>query len=289
MTTRARVPAARTWLAALCVSVLILSSACGTDPGPMGVRVDRLGVVKTSAGRSPEGLVAAEFTPDSGPGAGFRRLKHGDIVGDTEPDTVIEIGAGRGVEVFDGASGRRRVVRTAEYLTDYGILPGRGAAGALVLYTYPNDKRGGTFSIRSMATGRTVTEWREFPPTPRFAIGEWRGETALLYFRGGHLVVRDPDGTLLLDRAVNGAEAFQGIRVQSLPDGLTVVVTSGDGYTAYHMVCVFDSAGEMVFQEVAPEHAFRIEVASDHTFDVLARTTRWRYAFDAAGSAAHQR
>jgi hypothetical protein len=44
------------------------------------------------------------------------------------------------------------------------------------------------------------------------------------------------------------------------------------------MVCVYDAAGELVFQEVRDEHAFELEAdARQPAFVVVTRTSRWRY------------
>jgi hypothetical protein len=58
----------------------------------------------------------------------------------------------------------------------------------------------------------------------------------------------------------------------------TVILASGNGYTPYHMVCVYHSTGKLVFQDIANEQAFELqarETASD--FTVVTRSSEWRY------------
>jgi hypothetical protein len=57
-----------------------------------------------------------------------------------------------------------------------------------------------------------------------------------------------------------------------------IVLASGGGYTPYHMVCVYNPAGELVFQEVRDENAFELEAdAQQPAFVVVTRSSRWRY------------
>ncbi len=184
--------------AAFLVAILAGCTACG-EHVDVRIIVENASVQKERMGPAPAGVISSEYTPESGPGVGFWRIKWGDLIGDSQAEAVVEIGAGRGLDLRDRSGGQLMRIATDDYLTDFAISKAGGRAkDDLIVYTYPNANRAGTLSIRNRAT-------------------------------------------------------------------------------PYHMVCVFEN-GELRFPETAHDNAFGLEHGpGDNVFDVLTRTTRWRY------------
>jgi hypothetical protein len=182
-----------------------------------------------------------------------------------------------GVEIRDVAGTALRRLEASGYLTDFGAIRRPGSDKQdVVMYTYPNAQRGGSFRVVT-ADGREVAAWEESPPPSSFAVGPWSGALAIFYLQANEIVVRAPTGERLARLSAPGADAFSRLFVTS-QGRYTVVVASGGGYTPYHMVAVYADGGRLVFQEFAPEHAFGVETdAGTGAFIVSTRSSRWRY------------
>jgi hypothetical protein len=170
-------------------------------------------------------------------------------------------------------------VPTADYLTDFGTVPSPiPGKHNIVLYVYPNSEGGGTFRMLDSDLEERAS-WSVSPAPGRFTIAAWRGTTALFYTVGDSVEVRTPTGESLARLSASDASNFQGIRVAALPEDRLVILLSGDGYTPYHSVCLYDAAGELLFQETGSEHAFDLEVEPNTSrFVVSTRSSRWQYA-----------
>jgi len=67
--------------------------------------------------------------------------------------------------------------------------------------------------------------------------------------------------------------------VVTVSPGLKVFLLSGDGYTPYHIVAVFNENGDVVFHENGHEHACALKATGDpFAFDVWTRSGHWRYS-----------
>jgi hypothetical protein len=150
----------------------------------------------------------------------------------------------------------------------------------LVLYTYPNLQRGGTFAVFD-ARFQEVARWDEFPAPGRFTPGRWQGQDALFYLQGNQLVVRSPLGQPVARLTAAQGSNFRGLLIGNAGRNRTVVVASGDGYTPFHMVSIYDDKGDLVFSEANEEHAFALDTAPNQV-TVSARSTRWTYTIPAS-------
>lgn len=253
---------------------------CGETPARVGVLLNAVGLQKTDAGRSPTDLPSRGYLPSS-----YVRVKHADVAGDSDEETLVELELGKGIKIEDSRGGRLGDLPTDEYLTDFGAVPAsRPGKKDVVIYTYPNRDRGGTFRV--VTPDRTeIARWVETIPPARFDAGIWKGQAALFYLVGNSLVVRSPRGDMLSTLSAPDGAVFQQVHIGNTRQDRTVLVASGSGYTPYHMVCVYEADGRLVFQEVGREHAFDLEVARDRfEFTVWTRSTGWRYRVLASDS-----
>jgi hypothetical protein len=271
-------------------SVVLLSAAlsvstvgCGEVPTDLGVLVNELQLEKRQIGVSPselpsEGLHLLHREVVSGEDKEYRRVKEADVLGNEQQELLVELPRGKGLAVTDLKGAELAQIGTAAYLTDFGSIVGsRAPKRDLVLYEFPNRTRGATFRVITPDRAEVAT-WAEDRPPSHFDTGVWNGTPAVFYLRDGEIVIRSWRGEPLATRPVPTSLAFRQIHAREAYGGRLLVVASGDGYTPYHMVCVYDADGGLVFQEIASEHAFRLNV-EPHTlaFTVWTRSAKWRY------------
>lgn len=248
--------------------------ACGEMPANLGVQVNTINLRKADAGPSPSDMPARRFDVSSSTSNALTA----DVLARDDVESVVALEAGAGVEVRDAGGQTVARIATAGHLTHFGVIEAsRAPLMDLVLYTYPNAERGGTFRVMT-PDEVTVASWDEQPPPSHFDIATWNGAPAVLYLRGDDLIVRNARGDLLATLPAPSDIAFQDVYAADARNGRLVVVASGDGYTPFHMVCVYSPDGELVFQEVANEHAYGLDVRDDGlAFTVLARSRQWAY------------
>jgi hypothetical protein len=249
----------------------LMMSGCGDTVRPLAVLVNQANVTKEAVGlegRDP----SAPMPVDS-----FVRMAN--VVGDAAVDQVSPLPQGKGLEIRDGSSGRVLRLPTTEYLTDVAVVRDPGSiVDAVVVLTSPNANGGGTYSVFALPELTPRVVWQEERVVSRLGTGVWNREPAIFYLRADAIAVRAADGRLLTEVAVPGAQAFSRVFTAPLGGDRTVILASGDGYTPFHMVAVFDGRSTLLFHEQAAEHAWRLAVAPDgKSFDVDTRTKRWRY------------
>jgi hypothetical protein len=256
------------------VLLVLFAAGCGIAAPQVGVLTDTVGVSKARLGPSPEDVPARQYLSSDS----LRRAKRADVAGDDNLEILAESDGGRGLEIRDPSGQRLSLISTDEYLTDFGAVPAPdGGKQNVVLYTYPNAGGGGTFRVATV-DGRQLARWEEEPAPALFTVGAWKGAPALFYLQGDELVVRSTSGELLSRLAAPEGRHFQAVRVSSVAGDRTILLASGGGYTPFHMVSVYDRDGRLVFQEIAREHAFELEVDPQQpAFVVVARSSRWQY------------
>lgn len=265
----------------LLLAMCAVCVACGQRPAVTGITTNRSGLVKTRLGPSPADLAARVIDG--------RSDQRGQLVGDPAPERLVRLPGSDTIEVRNAADVRIAAVTTPFHITDFGTVaaPDGVADGSaqLVVHTYPNASQGATYTVfaGNVFDGhlREVTRWDELPATSRFATASWRGSPAVFYLQGDVLVVRAADGRQLARLPAPDAGMFSEVHVLTASDArvpgreTVVVVASGNGYTPYHMVAVYD-AGQLVFHEVGDEHAFEVS-SSAGGFVVSTRSARWEY------------
>jgi hypothetical protein len=261
------------------ILMLALCSGCRTRHPDMSSTINEIGVSRTRAGDAPAGISARQFVAASS----LLRVRTGDIEADAVPETIIELGDGRGVEIRDASGARLRQLPTTGYLTDFGTVATPGSdKQQLVLYTYPNANRGGTFSVVT-ADGQERARWDEAPAPGGFAVGQWGDVPALFYLQDDRLAIQSPQRGRITTLSAPQGGFFTTRAVRTIASGRTVVLASGNGYTPYHVVCVYDAGGRLVFEEVGDEQAFELEGSGESDeFFVLTRSSRWRFNTSAA-------
>lgn len=256
----------------LFLSVLVAS--CGEAPRTLGVLTNTLNVTERRIGPAPANIASLQFeSPESS--TDFRRFKTADVNGDGTAERLVELPPGRGVQVRGENGQVVRDITTDEYLTDFGAI-----GGNVVLYTYPNKERGGTFRIVTLQ-GMELTRWQEKPPPGRFDVAEWNGGQAIVYLQGDVIVVRSAAGEELRRLFMPEGDKFRDVYLEPGVRDTTIVVASGDGYTGFHMVGIYDQKGDLHYQEIAKEHAFGLEAdRSERRFKVVTRSSVVEYRYE---------
>ena len=257
--------------------IVLVVTGCGHTPSRIGLRVNEVGAVRSRIGPAPPDVSLRPYLPNS-----LTRFKQADVAGDGRPELLVEVAGGKGVDVRDESGALIRLVTTPEYLTDFGAVREAGAAKQrLVLYTYPNRQKGGTFRVLNAAF-EPIATWDELPPPGGFGSGDWDGQPAIFYLQKDTIVVRSTAGARLHELQAPEGRIFRDLFVQTLDTGLTAIVASGSGYTPSHAVYVY-SGTRLVLQDVEDEHAFGVESSNVGPGDgvgfiVTTRSSRWRYA-----------
>ena len=264
-----------TWLVARVgiVVVAAISCGCGNSVKDIGVLVNTAGVTKESAGTSPREAPGRDVLPGT-----LRTIRAGDLLGDDRPETIVESEERKSLEVR-GENGQVAKVPFEDYIADFTVVPGNGEAnGSLVVHTYPNSQGGSTFTVLGFPGARTLATWDEKPPASQGVhAGAWNGSVAIFYLAGDTVVIRGPRGEAVARLPLRGATAFSRIYTVSLGGERTAAALSGDGYTPYHAVAIFDRDGTLLFHEQAPEHAFSVTSDGESAFRVETRSEVWRY------------
>lgn len=239
----------------------------------MGITVATLSVTKRAEGPSPADVATKSWLPGTS-----QRFARGDVLGDGRDEVIVVRPDLSGVEIRDESGSVRARLAARYFVTAVGTVPSPSAGKRnIALYLYPDERRGGTFRIVT-AENREVATWQEFPAPGLFTVSSWHGRPALLYLQHDTLVARGIDGAPLARLPAPEGRTFRDVYVTPLADGRTAAIGSGNGYTPYHMVCVYDADGRLVFQEINREHAFGVRSEdSGRAFIVTARSREWRY------------
>ena len=251
-----------------------LCGACGETVDATGVLVRKIDVTRQRLGPAPSDISGREFVGT----IVFQRFKRADVAGDEAEETLVEIPGGKGIAIRD-AGGVVDEILTDEYLTDFDTISIAGLPKRqLVLYTYPNSTRGGTFRVVTL-DGREVASWTEKPPPGRLAVAVWKGVDTIFYMQNDELVLRSSNGSELSRFPLPLGNKFRSLHIAQSAGDRLIILASGNGYTPYHMVCVYSGGGELLFQEIESEHGFQLDADAGQTdFVVVTRSTRWRYA-----------
>ena len=251
---------------AFLIAGCLCCGACGDRPHALGVTTNSVRITRALLEPSPADLAARVVDG--------REDFRADLVGDPTPERLVRLPRTNTIEVRDASGSRVGAVTTVHYITDFGTMTAADGAPRLVVYTYPNADKGATYAVFNRSL-HEETHWEEFPATSQFATAAWNGGPAVFYLQQDTLIARDPDGTLLTRLPVPEGNIFSRVMVLNLSDTRLALVASGNGYTPFHMVAVYD-AGKLVYHEVADEHAFELGPSAGG-FVVSTRSSRWAY------------
>ena len=257
----------------LLVTMCAVCVACGQRPdvtaaeaAKAAMTTNRLDLVKTRLGPSPPDLAARVVD-----GRNDRREQ---LVGDATPERLLRLSFSDTIEVRNANDVRVGAVTMPFHITDFGTTPAPDGESQLVVSMYPNTGKGSTYAVFDSGL-REVSRWEEFPVTSRFATASWRGGPAVFYLQADALVARATDGRVLARLSVPGGEIFSEVHVIDAGDARLVLVASGDGYTPFHLVAVYEG-GQLVFHEIGDEHAFDLSRTMSG-FVVSTRSAQWEY------------
>jgi hypothetical protein len=243
-------------------------AGCGERPSQLGLLVDRTPFARVRIGVAPDDIVTRDRLPGTD-----RRFARADLVGDSASEMLVLDPGLQGLEIRGDNGALIGHLAFHRNVTDFAGVPAEGGGKAVVVVNL-----GGTFLLVGM-DGHERARWQEVRDPGRFASGSWQGRAALFYLVDDTLVVRSTEGEALARLPAPEGRVFGRVFVAGLAAGRLVLVASGSGYTPYHMVCVYDASGALMFQEVDDELAFA--VAPDdagRAFLVTTRSSEWRYA-----------
>lgn len=253
--------------AALLLAMSALCVACGQRPAVIGITTNDLHLRKTRLGPSPADLAARVVDG--------RKDRREQLVGGPTPERLVRVSHGDTIEVRTAADERVAAVTMPFHITDFGATTSADGRPRLVVSMYPNARGSSTYAVFD-ANWHEVARWQEQPVTSRFATASWRGGPAIFYLQGNALVVRATDGRPVTRLPAPGGGVFRDVQVLSATDARLVLLASGNGYTPFHLVAVYQ-AGELVFHEIDDEHAFDLSW-SETGFVVSTRSLRWEYS-----------
>jgi hypothetical protein len=184
-----------------------------------------------------------------------------DLVGDEQPEVVIEGVGGKLLSVYErGGRGLWKDDLDA-YLTWFCPLDADGdGTPEIVLYLYPVDGAG-EFRVLDGETGAEVSR-APMPILGGFGgAAETRdGQIGVLTALGDELRVYSVDGQLLESLTAPFASSFATIRSHLLTDGRRVTALTGDGSLAATMLLVHGADGEILFSNVEPRRGGGLHV-----------------------------
>jgi hypothetical protein len=258
-----------------CMVTMCSLAGCDREDGPIGVLVNELAVTKTPIGPASPDVSSTGLLPNS-----LVRVRRGDVMGNEAIDTIVESDDHRGVEVRDGAGAGVVRIPTSAYLSDFTVVPDPAASRKnVLLYMYPDEHGGSTFTVVRLPERRAIATWREDTGgNGHVDVGRWGEQAAVFYIQSGAIVVRSVGGQLLARLSVPGIGTYSFLYVSAFAAGHSIFVASGNGYVHFHMVVIVDQDGRVRFQERAAEQAFRLNLQGNPSqFDVETRSTIWRY------------
>ncbi len=206
-----------------------------------------------------------------------------NLVGDDTREVVLEEPAGKGLTVYSAAGDRLFGIDPVGYLTDFDAVDADGdGRDELILYSYPNARRGGTFQV-VRADGTQLHRWDD-RALADFALVRWQGVwPRILWLADDAFVFVSLEGRQVDRLEVPYGAHFRYVYKADLK-GKTVLLASGGGYVYYHMVCVYGRGGlEFHAVERGWAHSLLVPDPGKVEFWVGTDDSVIRYAPGAAG------
>jgi hypothetical protein len=210
------------------------------------------------------------------------RFAVGDVASDPGHEILVEMERGQGLAVFSRDGARLATIRAQGYLTAFHVAREAGAArDHVVLYTYPNEDRGGTFQVLT-GDGTSLAAWRMGPISDFAVVRAETGEARLLYPQEDRLVLSSLRGQALAELNAPGVSFFARFAAQ-LSNGGLVVLGSGSGYRPYHALWIYDRTSRLRAMAVRKGHAygFLVDALEDASILVGSESAVWRYSVPA--------
>jgi hypothetical protein len=213
------------------------------------------------------------------------RFAVGDVLAQPGHEILVELGRGRGLAVYGHDGARLTTIRTEGYLTAFHLARQAGdGRDRIVVYTYPNEDRGGTFQVLT-GEGTSLAEWRIGAISDFGVVRAETGEAELLYPREDRLVRSSLRGQVLAELSAPGASFFARFSAQPSSAGL-VVLGSGSGYRPHHALWLYDRASRLRAMATGKGHAYGllVDAMDDSSILVGAEGAVWRYWAQSATS-----
>lgn len=255
------------------VLVLLLTSCLGTQKIPAtiretGIKINQHSITKERLNSLPDGLWAQQ---DMGH---FEEKISADVLGNHEPEILVPVTRRKGLlgttselQIYDLKENLLKTLPAAGYLSFFqAVNLDDEPKKELVFYNYPSPL-GKDIEIFK-ASGLPLQSW----PSPFkgfFDIIDWEGAPHLISLVEDAFVVFNLEGVEIARLKVTNAHYFRHIRAKFLANGDLVVLISGSGYRPYHMICVFSSNLELIYQEIGTGHAQGLLTASDKPNEFL--------------------
>lgn len=217
------------------------------------------------------------------PCARYAQFVLANLVGDDTQEIVLEERAGKGLTVYSAAGDRLFGIVPVGHLIDFDAVDADGdGRDELILYSYPNARRGGTFQV-VRADGAELHRWDDRAHAD-FALVRWQGVwPRILWLADDAFVFVSLEGRQVDRLEVPYGAHFRHVHKADLK-GKTVLLASGGGYVPYHMVCVYGRGGlEFHAVERGWAHSLLVPDPGKAEFWVGTEGSVIRYAPGAAG------
>jgi hypothetical protein len=267
--------------AAVTATALLAIWSCGHSV-KVGTVVERVDVSKRMLSPLPPDEASKYF----GNAPEFETTKAIRDVAGVSVGSVSALPRGRGVEISYGGH-TLATLSSQGYLTDFCALQhGDPRQLVVTLYTYPHENRAGKFTVMNAENREQLSTWLESPAPGGCAMAVWGNSSVILYIEAGRLVARSEDGVVLAVLDLPNSEWVAHIHAVALQSERLIVVGTGDGYTQFHLVSVVNTVTRQIeFEEINKELAFDLRAVGANSFDVIARSARWRYSLSGVASA----
>ena len=193
-----------------------------------------------------------------------------DVSGNEEMEVLRAVTGRKGafgvtssLQIWDAAGNQLKSIQPSGYLTFLRAFNvDKDPKQELILYSYPNQNRGGTIEIVK-ADGTILNIWdNHFQGY--FDVIDWRGAPHILSIEQNAFVILTLKGERVVRLDAPHAHYFRWITGKRLYDGTLIVLVSGSGYRPYSMICGYDTEHQLIFQEVSAGHANGLLVAPEY-------------------------
>jgi hypothetical protein len=175
-----------------------------------------------------------------------QRLLVADLTGDDAAEIAIAPAGAKYLEIYDSRARLLQRPRSPFYITDLDSCRLGDAHDELVVYVYPNASGRGTFYWLD-GLGDALRQW-EYDAVSGFDVVCGGDRPLLVTQEDGAYRILGPEGREIASLPAQLSDHFADLQAAPWRGGWVILAT-GSGYHAYHMLSIFDAAGDLVYQE----------------------------------------
>lgn len=203
-----------------------------------------------------------------------------DLVGDSDREVVIASAGAKQLDIYDAQGNLLRSPRSPFSINAFDAHDLFGdEKEELIVNVYPNEAGKETFFFLD-GRGRNLREW-DYGVVSDFDVVFRDGVPILATHLDGSYRLLDLEGRELERFEAPLGDYFADLHAAPWRGGW-VFVGSGSGYHPYHMISVYDEAGELVYQETGSgwSKAMAVPDPQGTEFFVAKGAAFWRYSLD---------